>query len=623
METQNNYKRTVAGSVGAGMGAIFNGSGRTYYILEHKTSSKYHSAGESQKLIIDQIEIGRDASCQVRYDESFDTVSRKHAAIVRDGNNWQLIHLSTSNPTLVNGRPIQGTYYLQSGDEIQLSVNGPRLGFIQPQGKQGLTSSIKLTERMNLFREQALRPYRRAIWALAALLLLVILGFGAWNYKLHLDNQALRQEMAMYSAQVDSLGMLKANLEVQEQQLTAQLAADPNNQEVKQQLGQVQQERVRVVYAYNNASQRLASTKAKMAEYGFDDDDEDEAVASGSSSGSQAPSAIADVTGGDAGLGSTGPITDGEERWDNSEQAMVSADGVAVNPGNRNDFIDKSNPTIAESAKQSAGASDNIVNYYNDIYTLKVKRITLERDGNSYDPGIATSQLVVGTGFVIGGKFITARSNLQPWVYRNVYRDDWRQLLAEYVAAGFHVIIDFEAYSTRGSGHPLRFSNTQFDLASLEAYDGKDFVEIRKDVIKRVKGWGVDIKYTKRTREQFVVTYYTDNSHNAASLSLGAPGGLPVDIPTAQSLKGSEEVVIAGFSGRTDIQVLSNYIKYFTSRTSRLAAHFITLQDASTNFGFTGSPAFFKESNGSYRVVGVNVGNFGGEVRIVPIHRVR
>jgi hypothetical protein len=620
METQNNYKRTVAGSVGAGMGAIFNGSGRTYYILEHKTSSKYHSAGESQKIIIDQIEIGRDASCQVRYDESFDTVSRKHAAIVRDGNNWQLIHLSQSNPTLVNGRPIQGTYYLQSGDEIQLSVNGPRLGFIQPQGKQGLTSSIKLTERMNLFRQQALRPYRRAIWALSALLLLVILGFGAWNYKLTLDNKALRQEMALYQAQVDSLGMEKLKLDNMEQQLTAQLAADPNNQEVKQQLGQVQQERVRVVYAYNNASQRLASTKAKMAEYGFDEDDED--IEAGPK-GSEATAAVAAATGGQAGLGTTGPITDGEERWDNSEQAVVSAEGVAVNPGNRNDFIDKSNPTIQESAQNSAGASDNIVNYYNDIYTLKVKRITLERDGNSYDPGIATSQLVVGTGFVIGGKFITARSNLQPWVYRNVYRSDWRQLLAEYVAAGFHVIIDFEAYSTRGSGHPLRFSNTQFDLASLEAYDGKDIVELRKDVVKRVKQWGVDIKYTKRTREQFVVTYYTDNSHNAASLALGAPGGLPVDIPTAQSLKGSEEVVIAGFSGRTDIQVLSNYIKYFTSRTSRLAARFITLQDASTNFGFTGSPAFFKESNGSYRVVGVNVGNFGGEVRIVPIHRVR
>ena len=621
METQNNYKRTVAGSVGAGMGAIFNGSGRTYYILEHKTSSKYHSAGESQKIIIDQIEIGRDASCQVRYDESFDTVSRKHAAIIRDGNNWQLIHLSTSNPTLVNGRPIQGSYYLQSGDEIQLSVNGPRLGFIQPQGKQGLTSSIKLTERMNLFRQQALRPYRRAIWALTALLILVILGFGAWNYKLTLDNKALRQEMALYQAQVDSLGLEKIKLDNMEQQLTAQLKEDPNNQEIQQQLGQVQKERVRVVYAYNNASQRLASTKAKLADYGFDDDDDD--IAPGAR-GSDPTAAVAAATGGQAGLGTTGPITDGEERWDNSEQAVVAAEGVAVNPGNKNDFVDKSNPTIQESAQNSAGASDNIVNYYNDIYTLKVKRITLERDGNSYDPGIATSQLVVGTGFVIGGKFITARSNLQPWVYRNVYRnDDWRQLLAEYVAAGFHVILDFEAYSTRGSGHPLRFSNTQFDLASLEPYDGKDVVRIRKDVIKKARQWGVDIEYKKSTYQQFVVTYYTDNSHNAASLALGAPGGLPVDIPTAQSLKGSEEVVIAGFSGRTDIQVLSNYIKYFTSRTSRLAARFITLQDASTNWGFTGSPAFFKESNGSYRVVGVNVGNFGGEVRVVPIHRVR
>lgn len=604
METQNSYKRTVAGSVGAGVGAIFNGSGRSYYILEHKTSSKYHTAGESQKIIIDQIELGRDASCQVRFDESFETVSRKHAAIVRDGNNWQLIHLSNSNPTLVNGRPIQGSYYLQSGDEIQLSVGGPRLGFIQPQGKQGLTSSIKLTERMNLFRQQALRPYRRAIWALSALLIAAIIGFGGWNYKLSLDNQALRQEMALYQAQVDSLGLKKAELDNLEQQLTQKLAEDPNNQQIKSQLGQVQQERVRVVYAYNTASQKLANTRSKAAEYGFDDEDDEVAAPAGKTANSGGGGGQAD-------------------RWDNSEQDVVASQGTAVNPGNPNDFVDRSNPTMAESASKNAGSSDNIVNYYNDIYTLKVKKITLERDGRSFDPGIAASQLVVGTGFVVGGKFITARSNLQPWVYRNVYREDWRRLLAEFKAAGFNIIIDFEAYSTRGSGHPLRFSNTQFDLASLEAYDGKEIVEIRKDVIKTIKQWGVDIQYKKSTRERFVVTYYTDESHNAASLALGAPGGLPLDMATAQSLKGSEEVVIAGFSGNTNIQSLSSFIKYFTSRTSRLANRFITLQDASNNWGFTGSPAFYKGSDGSYRVVGVNVGNFGGEVRVVPIHRVR
>ena len=604
METQNSYKRTVAGSVGAGVGAIFNGSGRSYYILEHKTSSKYHTAGESQKIIIDQIELGRDASCQVRFDESFETVSRKHAAIVRDGNNWQLIHLSNSNPTLVNGRPIQGSYYLQSGDEIQLSVGGPRLGFIQPQGKQGLTSSIKLTERMNLFRQQALRPYRRAIWALSALLIAAIIGFGGWNYKLSLDNQALRQEMALYQAQVDSLGLKKAELDNLEQQLTQKLAEDPNNQLIKSQLGQVQQERVRVVYAYNTASQKLANTRSKAAEYGFDDEDDEVAAPAGKTANSGGGGGQAD-------------------RWDNSEQDVVASQGTAVNPGNPNDFVDRSNPTMAESASKNAGSSDNIVNYYNDIYTLKVKKITLERDGRSFDPGIAASQLVVGTGFVVGGKFITARSNLQPWVYRNVYREDWRRLLAEFKAAGFNIIIDFEAYSTRGSGHPLRFSNSQFDLASLEAYDGKEIVEIRKDVIKTIKQWGVDIQYKKSTRERFVVTYYTDESHNAASLALGAPGGLPLDMATAQSLKGSEEVVIAGFSGNTNIQSLSSFIKYFTSRTSRVANRFITLQDASNNWGFTGSPAFYKGSDGSYRVVGVNVGNFGGEVRVVPIHRVR
>lgn len=604
METQNSYKRTVAGSVGAGVGAIFNGSGRSYYILEHKTSSKYHTAGESQKIIIDQIELGRDASCQVRFDESFETVSRKHAAIVRDGNNWQLIHLSNSNPTLVNGRPIQGSYYLQSGDEIQLSVGGPRLGFIQPQGKQGLTSSIKLTERMNLFRQQALRPYRRAIWALSALLIAAIIGFGGWNYKLSLDNQALRQEMALYQAQVDSLGLKKAELDNLEQQLTQKLAEDPNNQQIKSQLGQVQQERVRVVYAYNTASHKLANTRSKAAEYGFDDEDDEVAAPAGKTANSGGGGGQAD-------------------RWDNSEQDVVASQGTAVNPGNPNDFVDRSNPTMAESASKNAGSSDNIVNYYNDIYTLKVKKITLERDGRSFDPGIAASQLVVGTGFVVGGKFITARSNLQPWVYRNVYREDWRRLLAEFKAAGFNIIIDFEAYSTRGSGHPLRFSNTQFDLASLEAYDGKEIVEIRKDVIKTIKQWGVDIQYKKSTRERFVVTYYTDESHNAASLALGAPGGLPLDMATAQSLKGSEEVVIAGFSGNTNIQSLSSFIKYFTSRTSRVANRFITLQDASNNWGFTGSPAFYKGSDGSYRVVGVNVGNFGGEVRVVPIHRVR
>lgn len=175
------YKRTLRGSVGAGVSALFNGNGRRYYILEHKDASKYHKAGESQKIIIDQVELGRDSNCQVRFDETFQTVSRRHAAIVKDGNRWKLVQLSKTNSTFLNGRPIENEWYLENGDEIQLSIGGPRMGFIVPAGKQSLVSSIKMTERLELFRKQALRPYKTAIACLACVLILAVVGLTTWN----------------------------------------------------------------------------------------------------------------------------------------------------------------------------------------------------------------------------------------------------------------------------------------------------------------------------------------------------------------------------------------------------------------------------------------------------------
>lgn len=176
------YKRTLRGSVGAGVGALFNGDGRRYYILEHKDASKYHKAGESQKIIIDQAELGRDANCQVRFDDSFMTVSRKHAAIVKEGEQWKLIHLSATNSTLLNGQSVSTERILQNGDEIQLSVGGPRMGFLVPAGKQSLVSSIKMTERLELFRKQALKPYKTAI---ACMFVLFVVMCGAGGYVMY------------------------------------------------------------------------------------------------------------------------------------------------------------------------------------------------------------------------------------------------------------------------------------------------------------------------------------------------------------------------------------------------------------------------------------------------------
>lgn len=199
------YKRTLRGSVGAGVSALFNGNGRRYYILEHKDASKYHKAGESQKIIVDQVELGRDGSCQVRFDDTFSTVSRRHAAIIKDGECWKLVQLSKTNSTFLNGRPIENEWYLENGDEIQLSVGGPRMGFIVPAGKQSLVSSIKMTERLELFRKQALRPYKTAIAVLFTIIILLSCGGGYKIYDQHIINQNLMAKQDSIKADNDTL----------------------------------------------------------------------------------------------------------------------------------------------------------------------------------------------------------------------------------------------------------------------------------------------------------------------------------------------------------------------------------------------------------------------------------
>ena len=222
--TTNSYKKTLSGSIGAGMGSLFAPSGKKYYILEHKVSSKYHKAGESQEIIVDNIELGRDSHCQVRFDENFKTVSRHHAAIVRDGDTWKLVQLSKTNTTFLNGRPVKNEWYLQNGDEIQLSVNGPKLGYIIPTGKKSTVGSIGLTRRLSLFRQQALRPYKTAITCLSVVLAIAVGALGTWNYLLRED---LSAHSVMLADQIDANKANKAKADSLANELVA------NNEKMK------------------------------------------------------------------------------------------------------------------------------------------------------------------------------------------------------------------------------------------------------------------------------------------------------------------------------------------------------------------------------------------------------
>jgi len=104
-------------------------SKNTNVVLIHKVGSMYHRIDEEQRIIGDYAEIGRDAKCQVRYDDHFETVSRRHAAIIKDDNHWKLLPLTRTNPVFINGTMVQKEWYLQNGDEIQCSTNGPKLVF--------------------------------------------------------------------------------------------------------------------------------------------------------------------------------------------------------------------------------------------------------------------------------------------------------------------------------------------------------------------------------------------------------------------------------------------------------------------------------------------------------------
>lgn len=227
--TQQTYRNTFSGSVVAGMGSLFKPNGRRYYVLEHKVSSKYHKAGESQEIIVDNIELGRDTHCQVRFDDSFATVSRRHAAIVRHGDGWKLIQISRTNSTLLNGHPIQNEWYLQNGDEIQLSLNGPKLGFIVPTGDKATVGSIGMTRRLSLFRQQALAPYKHAIWALSCILVLSIIGLTTWNIlqKKSFDAQIAdaRNRIKELIASGDSLQILMQESEKEQARLDSVLKA--------------------------------------------------------------------------------------------------------------------------------------------------------------------------------------------------------------------------------------------------------------------------------------------------------------------------------------------------------------------------------------------------------------
>ena len=241
-------------TIGAGFRAL-GGANMASFTLEFLSQSGSRRAGSTETIVVPYAEMGRDKSCAIRFDSSEKTVSRKHAAISSENGQYYITALSQTNQTLVNGAPINGKMPLNNGSEIQLSSSGPRMRFLASQTK---TSTMRLTQRMQMFAAQSMRPYRTAVTILAIVLVASVSTMGYFlkesNDKLEVlviksklsqeefDKQMIAQKnntkaQDALAANVKSLGIqlatTKTELDKQVQSNASRLSSSGMNDSIK------------------------------------------------------------------------------------------------------------------------------------------------------------------------------------------------------------------------------------------------------------------------------------------------------------------------------------------------------------------------------------------------------
>jgi FHA domain/Trypsin-like peptidase domain len=103
----------------------------TRIVVRHTDSGRDNQVQEFPFSYFRQVTIGRDPSCEIRYDaERDDLVSRQHARIdVRnvDPPEVEITDLNSRNGTFINKRRIASPTRSSAGDMVQLGASGPVL----------------------------------------------------------------------------------------------------------------------------------------------------------------------------------------------------------------------------------------------------------------------------------------------------------------------------------------------------------------------------------------------------------------------------------------------------------------------------------------------------------------
>ncbi len=152
-------------------------------------------AGGVDQVDDDEMVLGRDAGCAVRFHPERDTaVSKRHAEVRRINGRYVLTDLDSRNGTYVNGRLVKEVF-LRHGDVIRLGADGPQVK-VDASGK-AVTSILR-----------AMRARRwRVVWipvalmGLAGLAIGVILLTRVWGRTV----QTIEEQKASLDGEIDAL----------------------------------------------------------------------------------------------------------------------------------------------------------------------------------------------------------------------------------------------------------------------------------------------------------------------------------------------------------------------------------------------------------------------------------
>lgn len=130
------------------------------FVLVMLDRAKDMPEGTEKSIDAPYVSFGRDSDCTISYGDEFPMVSRLHAAIEWGDEGYSLRHLSNTNQTLLNGRPIGRKWFLHDDDVIQLAPSGPKFKFKRPlilyTGPEKSSSRVSRVKKKDLVDNIAL-----------------------------------------------------------------------------------------------------------------------------------------------------------------------------------------------------------------------------------------------------------------------------------------------------------------------------------------------------------------------------------------------------------------------------------------------------------------------------------